>query len=53
MADVACGTGDMMGLWYERNAKGYNNANLTRLVGIDPSNGMLEVAKEKYPKLSL
>lgn len=48
VADIACGTGDMMGLWYER-AKGYN-ANLTRLVGIDPSSGMLEVAKEKYPK---
>lgn len=48
IADIACGTGDMMGLWSER-AKGYN-ANLTHLVGIDPSSGMLEVAKQKYPK---
>lgn len=47
VADIACGTGDMMGLWSDR-AKGYN-ANLTRLVGIDPSSGMLEVAKAKYP----
>ncbi|NLK65981.1 MAG: bifunctional demethylmenaquinone methyltransferase/2-methoxy-6-polyprenyl-1,4-benzoquinol methylase UbiE [Campylobacteraceae bacterium] len=46
IADVACGTGDMMKLWSDMS-KGYN-ANLTRLVGIDPSKGMLDVAREKH-----
>ncbi|NLY03585.1 MAG: bifunctional demethylmenaquinone methyltransferase/2-methoxy-6-polyprenyl-1,4-benzoquinol methylase UbiE [Campylobacter sp.] len=48
IADIACGTGDMMGLWHER-AKGYGT-NIIRLVGIDPSSGMLEVARTKYPE---
>ena len=46
IADIACGTGDMMKLWSDM-AKGYRT-NLTRLVGIDPSKGMLDVAKAKY-----
>lgn len=47
IADVACGTGDMMRLWSDMS-KGYN-ANITSLIGIDPSSGMLEVAKTKFP----
>lgn len=46
VADIACGTGDMMKLWDDM-AKGYRT-NITRLVGIDPSTGMLEVAKAKF-----
>ncbi|WP_457559907.1 bifunctional demethylmenaquinone methyltransferase/2-methoxy-6-polyprenyl-1,4-benzoquinol methylase UbiE [Caminibacter sp.] len=44
--DVACGTGDMISLWKDM-AKKYNK-NLT-ICGLDPSRGMLEVAREKLP----
>ncbi|MSN95667.1 bifunctional demethylmenaquinone methyltransferase/2-methoxy-6-polyprenyl-1,4-benzoquinol methylase UbiE [Campylobacter sp. FMV-PI01] len=47
IADVACGTGDMMGLW-DNMSKGYNT-NISKLVGVDPSSGMLEVAMHKFP----
>ncbi|PAF53234.1 bifunctional demethylmenaquinone methyltransferase/2-methoxy-6-polyprenyl-1,4-benzoquinol methylase [Helicobacter sp. 13S00482-2] len=43
--DVACGTGDMI-LHWERNAKKFQK-DFGKIIGIDPSNGMLEVAREK------
>ena len=66
IADVACGTGDMILHWQEaikaenkahgaRTKEGGNpSAGLKRqaeFVGIDPSSGMLEVAKEKLAPL--
>ncbi|WP_300365612.1 bifunctional demethylmenaquinone methyltransferase/2-methoxy-6-polyprenyl-1,4-benzoquinol methylase UbiE [Hydrogenimonas sp.] len=43
--DVACGTGDMLQWWKERaEAAG---ATIARFIGVDPSEGMLKVAKEK------
>lgn len=46
IVDVACGTGDMMGIWQE-NAK-ICKVEIDSMVGIDPSSGMLEVAREKF-----
>ena len=43
--DVACGTGDMLQWWKERAAKA--GATIGRYIGVDPSEGMLKVAKEK------
>ena len=47
VVDVACGTGDMMGLWSEL-AREFN-VNINNLTGIDPSSGMLKEAKVKFP----
>lgn len=46
IADIACGTGDMMGFWQKR-AKEFN-VEIKSLIGIDPSEGMIEVAKKKF-----
>ena len=46
IVDVACGTGDMMDFWHKRAE------NISEIVGVDPSVGMLSVAKEKYPKFN-
>lgn len=46
MADVACGTGDMMGIWQDMASK--FNTKIDKMIGIDPSVGMLEVAKAKF-----
>ncbi|MDO7253094.1 bifunctional demethylmenaquinone methyltransferase/2-methoxy-6-polyprenyl-1,4-benzoquinol methylase UbiE [Helicobacter cappadocius] len=43
--DVACGTGDMI-LHWEKNAKKFQK-DFGKIIGIDPSSGMLEVAQEK------
>jgi len=43
--DVACGTGDMCDYWIKRANK--NSINISSIKGIDPSSGMLEVAKKK------
>jgi len=48
--DVACGTGDMMDFWDERAQK--SGIVVGNIIGVDPSNGMLDVAKKKYPKFS-
>lgn len=45
--DVACGTGDMTDYWRKIAAK--NSITLENIVGLDPSVGMLEVAKKKLP----
>jgi len=45
--DVACGTGDMMGYWQKQAQKA--NITIDTLVGIDPSNGMVDVARKKFP----
>lgn len=50
IVDVACGTGDMMGFWQKQAQKA--GIKIDEIVGIDPSKGMLEVAKEKFPKFS-
>jgi len=47
IVDVACGTGDMLGFW-EKMAK-KSAIEVEKFIGIDPSSGMLEVAKEKFP----
>ena len=47
IADVACGTGDMIGVWSESAPK--FGVRIDEIVGIDPSTGMLEVAKKKFP----
>jgi demethylmenaquinone methyltransferase/2-methoxy-6-polyprenyl-1,4-benzoquinol methylase len=44
--DVACGTGDMIGIWQ----KTIKNKNLD-ICGLDPSKGMLEVAKKRFPEV--
>jgi demethylmenaquinone methyltransferase / 2-methoxy-6-polyprenyl-1,4-benzoquinol methylase len=48
IVDVACGTGDMMDYWRSRAEK--SGIALGEIVGVDPSVGMLDVAREKFPK---
>lgn len=43
--DVACGTGDMLQWWKDRGEAA--GVTFKRFIGVDPSEGMLEVAKEK------
>ncbi len=50
IVDVACGTGDMMGYWKRRAAKA--GTSVGEIVGIDPSEGMVAVGREKFPDLS-
>lgn len=46
IADIACGTGDMIKYWQDT---AYNfGANIAKIIGIDPSEKMLEIAKKKY-----
>ena len=47
IADIACGTGDMISSWRDGAAK--YDVQIERIVGIDPSEGMLEVARQKFP----
>lgn len=46
--DIACGTGDMMNYWMRRASK--QDINVKKILGVDPSNGMVNVAREKFPK---
>lgn len=45
VTDVATGTGDLLIYWKEQAAK--NSVSIDKYVGIDPSIGMLEVARRK------
>lgn len=47
IVDVACGTGDMLGTWMKNAEK--KKIEIQEIIGVDPSQGMLEVAKEKFP----
>jgi demethylmenaquinone methyltransferase/2-methoxy-6-polyprenyl-1,4-benzoquinol methylase len=49
IVDVACGTGDMCDYWLKRAEA--NNISLANITGVDPSVGMLGVAKEKLPNI--
>lgn len=49
IVDVACGTGDMITFWKAIAQK--NSINLENIVGVDPSVGMMEVAKKKLPEV--
>lgn len=46
--DVACGTGDMLQFW--NDALGKDGASL---IGVDPSSGMLKIAKKKLATLNV
>jgi len=50
IVDVACGTGDMMDFWKSRAE--VKDVAVSEIVGVDPSNGMVDVAREKYPKFN-
>ncbi len=50
IVDVACGTGDMMEFWRDRAEK--SGIALGEIIGIDPSTGMVDVARKKYPKFN-
>ena len=50
IVDVACGTGDMMDFWKKRSE--VNGIAIGEIVGVDPSVGMVNVAREKYPKFN-
>ena len=47
IVDVACGTGDMMDFWKKRAET--SSVKISEIVGVDPSVGMVDVAREKYP----
>ncbi len=46
IVDVACGTGDMMDFW-DRRANALD-IKVDKILGVDPSEGMVDVAKEKF-----
>ena len=48
IVDVACGTGDMMDYWRKQAEKG--GIKVAKLLGVDPSKGMVGVGKEKFPE---
>ena len=48
IVDVACGTGDMMDFWAKIAKK--NKIKVSKILGIDPSIGMVEVGKKKFPE---
>lgn len=50
IVDVACGTGDMMGYWKRRAEKA--GISVGEIVGVDPSEGMVGVGREKFPDMS-
>jgi demethylmenaquinone methyltransferase/2-methoxy-6-polyprenyl-1,4-benzoquinol methylase len=47
IVDVACGTGDMMGHWHKQADD--NGVHIKEIVGVDPSEGMVGVARKKFP----
>jgi demethylmenaquinone methyltransferase/2-methoxy-6-polyprenyl-1,4-benzoquinol methylase len=50
IVDVACGTGDMMNYWKSRAE--IAGVAVGEIVGVDPSVGMLDVARDKFPKFN-
>lgn len=50
IVDVACGTGDMLGFWQKIAQK--QGIHVDKFIGVDPSEGMLEVAREKFPEFT-
>jgi demethylmenaquinone methyltransferase/2-methoxy-6-polyprenyl-1,4-benzoquinol methylase len=50
IVDVACGTGDMMDFWKKRSEVA--GIAIGEIVGVDPSVGMVDVARQKYPKFN-
>lgn len=48
IADIACGTGDMLLQWHTQASK--QNFIIDTLIGIDPSKEMLKIAKQKIQK---
>ena len=48
IVDVACGTGDMMGYWAKQAKKATREVG--KIMGIDPSVGMTDVGKKKFPE---
>ena len=50
IVDVACGTGDMMGYW--QSVASDNGVAIDEIVGVDPSEGMVGVGREKFSNLS-
>jgi demethylmenaquinone methyltransferase/2-methoxy-6-polyprenyl-1,4-benzoquinol methylase len=50
IVDVACGTGDMMDFW--RSRAEVSGIAIGDVVGVDPSRGMVDVARKKYPKFN-
>jgi demethylmenaquinone methyltransferase / 2-methoxy-6-polyprenyl-1,4-benzoquinol methylase len=50
IVDIACGTGDMMDFWRSRAEKA--GVAIGEIVGVDPSVGMLDVARQKFPKFN-
>jgi demethylmenaquinone methyltransferase/2-methoxy-6-polyprenyl-1,4-benzoquinol methylase len=50
IVDVACGTGDMMGYW--KRIGDENKRVIDEIVGIDPSEGMVGVGREKFPNFT-
>lgn len=46
IVDVACGTGDMMRYWKKQADK--RGIKIGKLLGVDPSKGMVKIAKEKF-----
>ncbi|PAF45494.1 bifunctional demethylmenaquinone methyltransferase/2-methoxy-6-polyprenyl-1,4-benzoquinol methylase UbiE [Helicobacter sp. 11S02629-2] len=49
IADVACGTGDMLIHWQESAI--LHNIEIKSINGFDPSSGMLDIAKKKIPSM--
>ncbi len=48
IADIACGTGDMMLHWENEGKEA--NIDIKSIIGVDPSVGMLHIAMEKLPR---
>lgn len=47
IVDVACGTGDMMDYWQQRTRA--KNITVDKILGVDPSEGMVGVGRSKFP----
>jgi len=50
IVDVACGTGDMMDYWRRQAQK--KGLSVGELIGVDPSEGMVGVGREKFPEFT-